>query len=188
MAYKIFNKALMASEDVQSYCQTGKFCTGTDADPTYGVITDGELVVRGSLSEDVVFAGLKDMNAYRVFYPTAETVKMDELWIADCAGIPSGVIGGNVYRAGVRLIDLQVAAGECVRIRKLKAGDTFWLGEGNFESKPTVGQYAKLTANKGTLTPAAAVTEGQANFKIADSKPLVMGTTAYSTEYLVEVL
>lgn len=189
MAYKIFTKGLMTSELVQSYAQTGKFCTGSDEAAEYGVITDGEFVVRGSLADDATYEGEKDYNVHKVFYPAAETVKMDELWVADCADIPSGVIGGNIYRMGVKLTDLQTEAGRTVRIRKLDPGvDCFWLGEGNFESKPTVGKYAKLTANKGTLTPADAITEGQANFRIAASRPLVLGTTAYSTEYLVEAL
>lgn len=188
MDYKIFLMNLMASESVQAYDQTGKFCTGTDENPTYGTVSNGDIVVRGSLCDSDIYPGLTDLNAYRVFYPVAETAKVDELWVVDLAEIPSGTIGGNVYRIGTRLVDLEARAGECARIRKLKAGDTFWLGEGNFASKPTVGKYAKLTAGKGGLTPADSVTEGQANFKIADSKPLVMGTTAYSTLYLVEVL
>ena len=70
----------------------------------------------------------------------------------------------------------------------------FWIGAGCFETTPTVGKFANLTAGKVTLTAAETSTPAKVNFAIRASKPMTIGTTvaynasAYEQEYLVEVL
>lgn len=194
MATKIFDVAEMVCEDVQAYVKSAKFCTGNDEAPVYAQCDDGAFVTLGKLCADSTYAGMVDYNCKYAYAPTSDEVALDDLWVTDIAEVGSGVIAGNTYRIGDKLVDLHVEAGYPVRVRKVKKGDMFWIGEGCFESAPTVGQYANLTANAVTLTAAATTTDGKVNFAIRASKPMTIGTTvaynapAYEQEYLVEVL
>lgn len=194
MATKIFDVAEMVCEDVQAYVKSAKFCTGSDAAPVYAQCDDGAFVTLGKLCADSTYSGMVDYNCKYAYAPTTDEVALDDLWVIDIAEVGAGVIAGNTYRIGDKLVDLKVEAGYPVRARKVKKGDTFWLGAGCFETTPTVGQYANLTANKVTLTAAATTTADKVNFAIRASKPMTIGTTvaynaaAYEQEYLVEVL
>lgn len=194
MATKIFDVAEMVCEDVQAYVKSAKFCTGTDDAPVYAQCDDGAFVTLGKLCADSTYAGMSDYNCKYAYAPTTDEVALDDLWVIDIAEVGAGVIAGNTYRMGVKLVDLKVEAGYPVRVRKVKKGDMFWLGAGCFAQAPTVGQYANPTANAVTLTAAASTSAGKVNFAIRASKPMTIGTTvaynasAYEQEYLVEVL
>ena len=135
-----------------------------------------------------------DYNCKYAYAPTSDEVALDDLWVVDIAEVGAGVIAGNTYRIGDKLGDLKVEAGYPSRVRKLKKGDMFCIGAGCFETTPTVGKFANLTAGKVTLTAAETSTPSKVNFAIRASKPMTIGTTvaynvsAYEQEYLVEVL
>ena len=194
MATKIFDVAEMVCEDVQAYVKSAKFCTGNDEAPVYAQCDDGAFVTLGKLCADSTYAGMVDYNCKYAYAPTSDAVALDDLWVVDIAEVGAGVIAGNTYRIGDKLVDLKVEAGYPSRVRKLKKGDMFWIGAGCFETTPTVGQFAILTANKVTLTPNASKQDSKVNFAIRASKPMTIGTTvaynvsAYEQEYLVEVL
>ena len=194
MATKIFDVAEMVCEDVQAYVKSAKFCTGNDEAPVYAQCDDGAFVTLGKLCADSTYAGMVDYNCKYAYAPTSDEVALDDLWVIDIDEVGAGVIAGNTYRIGEKLVDLKVEAGYPSRVRKLKKGDMFWLGAGCFESLPTVGQFATLTANKVTLTPNVSKQDSKVNFAIRASKPMTIGTTvaynapAYEQEYLVEVL
>lgn len=194
MATKIFDVAEMVCEDVQAYVKSAKFCTGSDSAPVYAQCDDGAFVTLGKLCADSTYAGMVDYNCKYAYAPASDAVALDDLWVVDIAEVGAGVIAGNTYRIGDKLVDLKVEAGYPSRVRKLKKGDMFWIGEGCFETVPTVGQFATLTANKVTLTPNASEQDSKVNFAIRASKPMTIGTTVaynvsvYEQEYLVEVL
>ena len=193
MATKIFDVAEMVCEDVQAYVKSAKFCTGNDEAPVYAQCDDGAFVTLGKLCADSTYAGMVDYNCKYAYAPTSDEVALDDLWVVDIAEVGAGVIAGNTYRIGEKLVDLKVEAGYPSRVRKLKKGDMFWFGAGCFETTPTVGQFAILTANKVTLTPNASKQDSKVNFAIRASKPMTIGTLvpgapAYEQEYLVEVL
>lgn len=195
MATKIFDVAEMVCEDVQAYVKSAKFCTGNDNAPVYAQCDDGAFVTLGKLCADSTYADMVDYNCKYAYAPANDEVALDDLWVTDIAEVSAGVIAGNTYRIGVKLVDLKIEAGYPVRVRKLKKGDMFWLGAGCFGAQaPTVGQYANLTANAVTLTAAATTTAGKVNFAIRASKPMTIGTSVaynqpnFEQEYLVEVL
>lgn len=195
MATKIFDVAEMVCENVQAYVKSAKFCTGNDEAPEYAQCDDGAFVTLGKLCEDSTYANMVDYNCKYAYAPTTDEVALDDLWVTDIAEVGAGVIAGNTYRIGVKLVDLKIEAGYPVRVRKLKKGDMFWLGAGCFGAQlPTVGQYANLTANDVKLTAVAATSVGKVNFAIRASKPMTIGTSVaynqpnFEQEYLVEVL
>lgn len=194
MATKIFDVAEMVCEDIQAYVKSAKFCTGTDDAPVYAQCDDGAFVTLGKLCADSTYSDMVDYNCKYAYAPTKADLTADDVWVVDIAEVGAGVIAGNTYRIGEKLVDLKVEAGYPVRVRKIKKGDMFWLGAGCFEAAPTVGKFANLTANKVTLTAADTETAGQLNLAIRASKPMTIGTTvaynapAYEQEYLVEVL
>lgn len=194
MATKIFDVAEMVCEDVQAYVKSAKFSTGNDDTPAYAQCDDGAFVTLGKPCADSIYSGMVDYNCKHAYAPTAATLTAEDIWVTDIAEVGAGVIAGNTYRIGDKLVDLHVEAGYPVRVRKIKKGDMFWIGAGCFTATPTVGQYANLTANDVRLTPAAATTENQLNIAIRASKPMTIGTTvaynagAFEQEYLVEVL
>lgn len=194
MATKIFDVAEMVCEDVQAYVKSAKFCTGNDNAPVYAQCEDGAFVTLGKLCADSTYDGMVDYNCKYAYAPTTDEASLDDLWVTDIAEVGAGVIAGNTYRIGTKLVDLKVEAGHPVRVRKLKKGDMFWIGAGCFEAAPTVGKFANLTAGKVTLTAADNSAAGKVNFAIRASKPMTIGTSVaynqpnFEQEYLVEVL
>lgn len=194
MATKIFEVGEMACEDVQAWVRAVKFGTLSGSTFTPADVDDGMFVVLGDHCDDTTYTGEKDWNLLQASVPTAATLTAEEVAVIDIDDRGQGIITGNNYKVSSKLVDLKVRAGYPVRCRLIKKHDMFWLGAGNFESTPTVGNFAKLTANKGTLTPAASVTAGQLNLKIVASKPMVIGAhvptagSAFEQEYLVQVL
>lgn len=194
MMTKIFDVASMACESVESWVKSAKFGTGSDAAFVPANVTDGAFVTLGGLSDDTTYTGEKDWNVHNAYAPATAALNAEDVYVIDISGVQEGIIGGNVYKIGAKLVNLEVAAGYAVRARALHKGDKFWLGEGNFASAPTVGAYANLTAGDVVLTPAAATTAGQLNIAIRASKPMTIGSLVdysagnFEQEYLVEVL
>lgn len=193
MATKVFAKALMASEDVQSYVGTCVFGTGTGAGFVGAEIFDGAFVNIGDLALDGVYGtDTLDWNKHEAFAPTALT--REDICVIDIANISEIDIFGNFYKGiDSRLVNLTRPAGAAVRFRRVQKGDKFWLGEGNFASAPAIGQFGNVTAGETTLTAGAAATAGQFAVKVIASKPLTVGMSvnyandAFEQLYLCEV-
>lgn len=150
------------------------------------VINDGDLVVLGDLAANDIYE-TNEYDTYKVAYPTTPTT--DEVVIVDYAGVSEGTIIGNVYKIGNKLYNLTVPAGTPFRVRRLALHDKYWLGEDNFASKPTVGQFAIATASNGKHTPNASIAESGYCVKILASKGFTAGTTTDSKDiYLCEVV
>ena len=147
---------------------------------------DGSLVVLGELVADKTYEdnGLE----YDSYYAEAPEADTDEVVIVDYAGISSGNIAGNNYKLGYKLYDLEVPAGEIVRVRRLHLHDKFWLGESNFISAPEVGKFAVATAGKMEHTPAAEKAEDKYCIKVLVAKDLTVGMSAKGLMYLCEVV
>ena len=177
-----FKEGKMLSNVADSYLANAIFKAEEDLAP----VIDGALVVLGDLIKDTTYAA--DGVEYDTYEAKAPQAAGDEVVIVDYAGISQGEITGNVYKMGSKLYGLKAPAGEIVRVRRLALHDKFWLGEGNFEGAPVVGQYAIATANKVTHTPNAEKQAGQYCVKIIDSKDFTVGMKNNGKLYLCEVV
>lgn len=195
MATKVFSKALMASEDVQSYVGSGRYY----ASATEAQIYDGAFVNVGTIVNDPVYSTAtvtyKDYNVHEMTAPATGKLTREDICVVDLAGINEATVQGNVMKIGDKLVDLTLAAGYNARFRRLMKGDKFWLGEGCFASAPTMGQYCTVANGLTTLTASSAsVTADQFNVQVIASKALTVGQTVnyknpgYEQLYLVEVL
>jgi hypothetical protein len=175
---KVMYSGKMVSDQIDAYLTNG--VAETD-------LHDGDLVALGNLVADTTYVATGDVqyDLYAAAYPAAAT---DEVVIIDYAGISEGEINGNEYKIGKKLYNLTVPAGTNFRVRRLALHDKFWLGEGNFASEPTVGQFAKATAAAGTLTPAADKPASGLAVKVQAVKDLTTGMKAQGKIYLVEVV
>ena len=182
---KVFRTAKMMSESVQSYVISCQY----QEDNKDAQIADGSFVKLGELKDDKTYvaAGDKDYNVYLASKPTAVT---DEVVVIDYPGVSEGDIAGNSYRLGVKLFDLTAPAGRPVRARRLALHDRFWLGEGNFNGTPTVGNICGLEANQVTLKDSGGkeITPNQLNVKIHLGKDFNYGQSADGKLYLCEVV
>ena len=144
-------------------------------------IQDGSLLVLGDLYPDHTYdnAGLE----YDTYEAAAPAAADDEVVIVDYAGISEGEIAGNVYKMGVQLYDLEIPAGEIMRVRRLGLHDKFWLGEDNFDGTPVVGKYAIAEAGKYTHKPAAAKPAAGYCVKVLLAKDLTVGMRAEGLMY-----
>lgn len=177
MAKHVMKEGKMASNILDSMLANGV---------SEAAIYDGSLVVLGNLAADLTYdANGKEYDTYVATAPAAAT---DEVVIVDYAGIQEGNIGGNVYKEGIKLYDLQIPAGELFRVRRLALHDKFWLGEANFESEPTVGEYAKATASKYTHTPADSLPASGYAIKVLIKEDLTAGMASQGYIYLCEVV
>ena len=171
---KVFQKVLMASEDVKSY-----LVSGVSASVAFN---DGDAVVVGGLKSS------EDFNVRSLTYGTGATA------IVDYVGVSHGTIQGVTYREGIKTAGLSADMGEVVRCRVLAEGDTFYLASGNFTGTPAVGKFATAAAD-GTWTiktddsstaDTDESTEAPASglyLKIEASKNLVMGVRNADTLY-----
>lgn len=164
---KLFSKAIMASEDIQSYVGSCLFMSNNAA----AAVSDGSFVVLGGLATDTTYGGVD----YNVYYATAPAAVTDNPVVIDYAGISEGSIADNSYKMGIKLFDLVAPAGRPVRFRRMAIGDKFWLGSDNFTG--AIGNYATLTANSVLLTPAAGAGADFA-VKIQASKDFVYGQSS----------
>ena len=178
---KIFQKNLMASEDVKSFLGTGVFYDGD----TTAEIHDGAAVVVGDVENHSVYAKLKDVNVRKITAPTAAT---DKVAIVDYVNRSEGEIMGNTYREGIQTAGLVAPAGKQVRYRILQVGDSFYLGTDNFEGTPAEGKYAVPTANDTVWTIVDdKATEGTC-LKIETTKALTEGAVNTDTLYFCSVV
>lgn len=178
---KIFQKNLMASEDVQSFLGTGVFYNGDET----AEIHDGAAVVVGDIEAHSVYANMKDVNVRKITAPKAAT---DVVAIVDYVNRSEGDIMGNTYREGIQTAGLVAPAGKQVRYRILAKGDSFYLGTDNFAGAPEVGKYAIPTANDTVWTiNDVATTEGVC-LKIETTKPLTEGAVNTDTLYFCTVV
>ncbi len=182
MAY-LFFAGKMLSQDADSQVTNALFQVNNANAP----VKDGSLVVLGELAEDDTYRAQGDVE-YDVYLATAPAAVTDEVVLVDYAGISGGDINENYYKMGVKLFNLEAPEGEIVRVRRLHKHDKFWLGESNFASKPTVGQYAIATAGSCLHTPAASLTAGQYNIKILREQDLTAGMVSKGLMYLCEVV
>lgn len=188
MATKIFDMGLMACEDVQAFNKTIK-CESN--------LHDGALVVAGASAEDAFYTGATDWNVTIVGKPTKSDYKFGQLLIVDLAEVSAGNIGGNKYKIGAKLTDLELAAGDLGRARVVVPGDKFWVGDGNFATTPgTINEgdvyvpaNGSILFNKVVGTPAH---DERLAFAVIGAKPMTIGTTVtensgdFEMEYLVE--
>ena len=174
---KVFKRGKMLSGVADSYLANGI----AEVD-----VINGAILALGDLVADTTYsASGVEYDTYEAAAPTAAT---NEIVIADYAGISEGEISGNVYKMGVKLYDLTIPAGEIFRVRRLALHDKFWLGDGNFASTPTVGQYATADANVMTHKPAAELPGTGYAVKVIASQDLTAGMASKGTLYLCEVV
>ena len=150
-------------------------------------VKDGSLVVLGELAEDITYRDEGDVE-YDVYQAEAPAAADDEVAIVDYAGISGGDINDNYYKLGVKLFNLEAPAGELVRVRRLHKHDKFWLGESNFASKPTVGEFAVATAGSFLHTPASELPEAGYAIKVLREQDLTTGMESNGKMYLCEVV
>lgn len=188
MATKIFDMGLMACEDVQAFNKTIK-CESN--------LHDGALVVAGVSAEDAFYDDATDWNVTVVGKPTKSDYKFGQLLIVDLAEVSAGTIGGNKYKIGAKLTDLELAAGDIGRARVIVPGDKFWVGAGNFATAPAGinDGDAYIPANGSTLfnkDPESGAHDERLAFVVIGAKPMTIGTTVtensgdFEMEYLVE--
>lgn len=175
---KVFKHGKMMSDVVDAALANAVFEEAVD---------DGALVVLGNLAADSAYGdmGLVEYDTYEADKPAAAT---DEVVIVDYAGISEGTIAGNQYKIGIKLHDLKVPAGTVTRVRRLYLHDKFWLGAGNFDATPTVGEYATAGANTYAHTVAATLPQSGYAVKILVEKDMTVGMHTEGKIYLVEVV
>lgn len=178
---RMFQKNLMASEDVQSFLGSGVFYDGGST----AAIHDGAAVVIGDLEDHAVYSGIKDINVRKITAPSAAT---DVVAIVDYTNRSEGDIMGNTYREGVQTAGLEAPAGKVVRYRILAKHDSFYLATGNFVGVPAEGKYAIPTANSTLWTVAEEATTDGVCLKIETKKPLTEGTVNTDTLYFCTVV
>ncbi len=172
---KFIEKILMASEDVKSYLVSG-VCKDKE-------LADGSLVEIGDLIDHEVYKGLKDMNT-REIKPYAGTGRVG---IVDYVGVSKGEIMGVVYSEGVKTCGLPCPAGAHTRVRCPKLGDEFYLGEDNFESTPTVGQFA-IAGSDGQWAPAAVAANDKLCVKVEFGKDKIIGVKNEGKKFYCTVI
>ena len=154
--------------------------------PEGAFIAVGEPIIDTTYSVNNYAAGIT--LEYDAYYAAAPAAVTDEVAVLDPEIIQS-MVGptGQVYRFGDILFDKHLPAGQLGRFRRLGLHDQFWLGDSNFVSAPTVGEFGILTAGDFRLTPSATAT---ANFtiKVKTSKDLTAGMGQVGTSYLCEVV
>lgn len=182
---RFIEKVNMQSESNNAMMRTGVYHVG--ATPT--TVSPGAFVIVAGLMDNTTYAasGIKDLNKLKVTYPGAPTTDIG-VCVTDPVIVSNGSINGNNYRIGAKTIGLSVPAGDVCTMRVLAMHDQFWLGDTNFASTPTVGQYAILTASSVDLTPAA--NSSAAGFTVAIDATMTksQGITANTTAYLCRVV
>ena len=184
-----FYKGLMASEDVQSYVGSCKFKNGDN----YAIVSDGALVELDGLADNPVYGNTAlDYNVYNAKAPSANNASVV---IVDLSEVSQGVIAGNNYKIGAKLVGLQCKAGFPSRYRVPVKHDRYWVSGDCFTAEPSVGNFAVAAANTTKHTPAilSDVETGQYCVKIQDSRDFTVGAGLAGSGstgklYLCEVL
>jgi len=182
MSVRFFQKVNMASETVASLNKTGLYqVSGTNA-----VAYPGYFVRATGLASNPTY-GNKDLNKLTVEAPAAVTDK--GIFVVDLVKVQDGSINNNTYRIGAQTIGLSAAAGEAVALRQIEhLNEQFLLGDGNFQSAPTVGQYAILTAADPDLSPSATIPASGFTVAIDAQLTISQGVTGNVTAYLCRVV
>lgn len=175
---KVFQKNLMASEDVKAYLGSGVSTTIA--------FNDGDAVKVGDL------ASTSDVNVRTLTYGGADCDA-----IVDYVGVSHGQIQGVTYKEGVKTAGLSAEVGELVRYRKPVVGDSFWLAKGNTVGtvvvgtsylSPTVTDSGAGTTADGTWTVAASPAATSMSLKVEASKNLITGTRNADVLYFCTVV
>lgn len=156
-------------------------------------VKDASFVVLGGYAADPIYTAaytkaagstttVTDFNVRLATAPTDTTGK--GLCVIDLPIVNTITDGGNTYRIGVRTVDLVAEAGVPVRARILRDEDVMMVADGAFEAAVAENKFATATANKMTLTPAAA--KGDGNYFTIDGKVTVTeGVDADVTAYVI---
>ena len=154
-------------------------------------VKDASFVVLGGYAADPIYTAaytkaagatttVTDFNVRLATAPTDTTGK--GLCVIDLPIVNTITDGANTYRIGVRTVDLVAEAGVPVRARILRDEDVMMVADGAFEGAVSDNKFA--TANKMTLTPAAA--KGDGNYFTIDGKVTVTeGVDADVTAYVI---
>lgn len=178
---KIFQKALMASEDVKALLVSGKYLK----DDVAAEVADGSVVAIGDLMENTAYTGRKDHNIRKVAAPVDTK---EDIGFVDLAEISQGDIMGNVYKIGYKTAGLTAPAGTPVRVRRPMVGDTFYLGDANFDRTPVIGEVGLVTVGETTLTVAADAAGYEGIYVVVeDIESLTQGTVAGDHIYFCRV-
>lgn len=155
-------------------------------------LPDGSLVTLGALVADTTYTvgGVDPYDAveYDTYVATAPAAATDPVVLVDYAGISDGDIAGNNYKMGIKLYNLTVKAGQITRVRYPALHDKYWVGDANFDTTPTVGQYATAAAGVTTHKAAASLPASGYAVKVLASKDLTAGMASQGTTYLCEVV
>lgn len=171
---KLFEKILMASEDVKSYLVSGVCETE---------LHDGALVKIGDLVDHEVYAGLKDMNTRHIEAYAGQ----GRYGFVDYVGVSEADAMGVKYRVGDKTAGMPVPAGKHTRVRVPQIGDEFFLGDGNFDTEVGANGYA-IAGSNGLLTPAAAATKDGLCIKIEFETNKIVGAVNDGKKYFCTVL
>lgn len=188
---KFFAPIKMASQFVDSDLFNVVYTVSEDATE----VDDGAVVTLGDFVNDPIYTNIytaangselkiADINVREATYPGANTAL--GVCFVDIAEVPTAIGGKNTYRLGSATIGLKADAGVVVRARKVRTDDVFMVGDENFASAPTVGQYAILTANDTRLTPDS---DGEgatgAAFKVIEKRTITQGVEGNATGYVL---
>ena len=91
---KLFQKVLMASEDVQAYVRSGKYFDSADDEQP---ISDGACVVVGDLVDNDAYPTVKDFNVRKLGPVKAQT---DKVVFVDYVGVSEVDVVNVRYRVG----------------------------------------------------------------------------------------
>ena len=179
---KLFQKVLMASEDVQSYVRSGKYFDSADDEQP---ISDGACVITGDLVANDAYPSVKDFNVRKLLSVAAQT---DKVVFVDYVGVSEADVVNVRYRVGDKIYGFDAPAGTVVRYRVPQVGDMFWLGADNFVSAPSVGQFAAPTVGDTRLTAGASEVEGATNVNIQAVQDIITGMVNDGKKYLCTVV
>jgi len=164
---KLFNKIVMESEHDVNLLKTCYF----QANNADAAVEDGAIVsIKAPRAHDL-YTGLKDLNARNC---TAFDANAPIYGFVDYVGVSHADVMGVQYKIGDKLAGVYPAAGEAARVRMIKLGDEFYLGNENFDVEPTVGKFAIPEAGKTTMKVVDAAATGLC-IEIEDAKELIMG-------------
>lgn len=126
-----------------------------------------------------------------VFVFKAVAAVTDKAYVADLSMVPEATDpNGNIYRMGADVTNLTLKGTTKVpgRFREAFMEDTLELGDSNFASAPTVGQFAILTVGATTLTPNATKPASGFTVKILRKLQLNSGLQRSGDRYLCIVV
>ena len=133
-------------------------------------------------------ATVQDPNVFVFTRPAAVTNKA---YVADLSMVPEASDAqGNTYRLGADTTNLTLKGTSKIpaRFRELAMDETLELGDSNFGSTPTVGQFAILTVGATTLAPNATKPASGFAVKVLRKLQLNSGLQKAGDRYLCVVV